>query len=453
MSLQLYNTLTKKKELFTPLNPPKVTVYICGVTVYDHCHIGHARAYVVFDIIRRYLKYKDYDVQFVQNFTDIDDKIIARANERGIPCSELTEAMIGAYFKDMALLNIEPADTYPKATDYITEMQTMIQILIEKGHAYEVNGDVCFSVESFKDYGKLSKKVLEDLVSGSRVQARDDKKNPLDFVLWKKAKSNEPSWDSPWGTGRPGWHIECSAMATQNLGPTIDIHGGGADLIFPHHENEIAQSECATNKPFAQFWVHNGFVTIKNEKMSKSTKNFFLVTDILKEVSGEALRFFLMRSHYRSPLNFTMDLLKESEQSLDRLHNTCRRQDVANTPSPEQETTLTAFKQQFMDAMDDDINFTAAIGVLFDLNKFVNKEQCGQPLFLELGHLLGLFYSVGEDQDKALPIEIDHLIEARAEAKKNKDFAKADALRAQLLNDHHIILEDTAEGTRWKRGS
>ena len=306
MSIKIYNTLSQKKEIFTPIKENEVSFYVCGVTVYDYCHIGHARAYVAFDGIRRYLEYKGYTVNYIQNFTDIDDKIIVRSNEINCDFNELTQKFITAYFTDMDKLNIKRASQYPKATEYIDEIINMINTLIDKQHAYEIDGDIYFAVDTYKDYGKLSKKVLEDLVSGIRVGVSDKKKNPLDFALWKKAKENEPNWNSPWGKGRPGWHIECSAMSTACLDETIDIHGGGADLIFPHHENEICQSECTTNKQFAKYWVHNGFVNIKNEKMSKSKKKLLTVNDILNSYNGEVLRFYLQKMHYRQPLTLVL---------------------------------------------------------------------------------------------------------------------------------------------------
>ncbi len=322
MSIYLYNTLSGKKEVFVPSNPPEVTFYTCGVTSYDYCHVGHARVYVVFDCIRRHLAYRGYSVRFVQNFTDIDDKIIKRSNELGEDWRSLTDRFIAACLEDLVALNVLPAESYPRATAYIDQMQALISVLIDKKAAYVAGGDVYFSVAAFPDYGKLSKKVLEDLVAGSRVGVSDIKKDPLDFVLWKSAKPGEPSWESPWGAGRPGWHIECSAMVLSSFGETIDIHAGGQDLIFPHHENEICQSECATGKSFSRYWLHNGFVTIRDEKMAKSAGNFFTIRDLLAKYSGEVVRFFLLKTHYRSPLGFSLEGLDESAQALSRLQHT-----------------------------------------------------------------------------------------------------------------------------------
>jgi cysteinyl-tRNA synthetase len=450
MTLNIYNTLTKKKEIFKPIKDGEVSFYTCGVTVYDLCHVGHARAYVAFDIIHRYLEYSGYKVNHIQNFTDIDDKILKRANERNISYKELTEENINKYFEDMDKLNIKRANKYPLATEYVLEMQNIIQALIDKKVAY-VEDDVYFSVEKFKGYGKLSKKNMDDLVAGTRVDVAEKKHNPLDFVLWKKAKPCEPSWESPWGAGRPGWHIECSAMVIKELGETIDIHAGGEDLIFPHHENELAQSESYTGKPFVRYWAHNGFVNIQNEKMSKSKNNFFTIRDILKEVSGEALRFFLLRVHYRSPLNFSFDGIKEAQHAFERLQNT-----LVEYPPDENENLpnnlkneLEQFENKFINAMDNDFNYAEAVGILFDINKFINKNKVGSSLLTKLGNILGLFYSLPE-KDEKLSNELMALIEDRTSAKKNRDFAKADSIRDILLKEHGIILEDTKDGVKWK---
>lgn len=450
MPLIIYNTLTQKKEAFISITPGEVRFYVCGVTVYDYCHIGHARAYVVFDTIRRYLKFLGYKVQYVQNFTDIDDKIINRSNELSIPFQQLTETYIQAYFEDMDQLGIVRADHYPKATDYITHMQSLIAKLIEKGAAYVAGGDVWFSVSAFSEYGKLSKKVLEDLQSGARVEVSTVKRSPLDFVLWKAAKAGEPFWESPWGKGRPGWHTECSAMAMHLLGETIDIHGGGEDLIFPHHENEISQSEIATGKPFSRFWIHNGFVNIHNEKMSKSTQNFLTIRDILKEYPGDILRFFLLKVHYRSPLSFSYEGLDEAKKALDRLKTT-----LANIPqnahliTPEIQVQLATFQTHFTDAMSDDFNFSEAIGVLFELNRFINIHQCGVDSLRYLGQILGLFEQP-ESSENSIPEAVQQLAVLRTQAKQQKDYPTADKIRDQLTVLGYKI-EDTADGVRLKK--
>lgn len=449
-SLQIFNTLHRQKEPFKPLTPNEVKMYVCGVTVYDRCHIGHARAYVVFDTIRRYLENSGYTVTYVQNFTDIDDKIIRRANEAGITTQELTRQTIADYFTDMAELNIKPATIYPKATESIPEMHAMITTLIENGCAYPTpDGHVYFAVNQFKDYGKLSGKVLDDLIAGHRVEVSDSKQNPGDFVLWKPAKPGEPSWESPWGAGRPGWHIECSAMAAAALGKTIDIHGGGEDLIFPHHENEIAQSECTYHQPFANYWVHNGFVTIDNEKMSKSLKNFVSLRDILDQFDGQTIRFFLQKAHYRSPINFSDAGLTEAKTALNRLKNTALNAE-SSPPSDGQINALNQFENRFTAAMNDDFNTAEAIGVLFDLNKFINTEKTGQELLVKLCGILGLTFSRETFGENELANRVETLIDERNLARKNKDFKRADEIRNQLLGDG-IALEDTADGTRWHR--
>lgn len=444
-SLVVYNSLSHEKEPFKSIVDAKVSFYVCGVTVYDYCHLGHARAYVAFDVIRRYLTYAGYDVQFVQNFTDIDDKIITRAAEKGMSIQELTEMFIAAFHEDMKTLNIQKADVYPKATKYVGKMIAMIKKLIDKDHAYVAdNGDVCFSIETFKDYGKLSKKDIDDLVAGSRVDVREGKRNPMDFVLWKKAKPEEPSWKSPWGEGRPGWHIECSTMATDVLAETIDIHAGGADLIFPHHENEIAQSECATDKTFANYWLHNGFVTIKNEKMSKSLGNFFTIRDILESYSGEVVRFFLMKMHYRSQLNYTTEGLDEAKQALTRFHTTLKEVSVAE-PHADVASEFTALEDKFHKAMCDDFNYTEAIGVLYEINKLVNVSGSGVSVLKKLGELLGLFFDV--DYSVEIPEEVQVLLDQRNAAKVGKDYAEADRLRDLISDEYGFQLKDTSEGT------
>lgn len=440
----LFNSLTRSKERFVPIVPGKISMYVCGVTVYDFSHLGHARAYVAFDCIRRYLEHVGYQVTFIQNFTDIDDKIIKRSQENGETCDALTTRFIEAYFADMKALNVMSATHYPKATAYVAHMIRLIQGLIEKGAAYVTeSGDVCFSVDSFPSYGKLSKKVLDDLEAGNRVDVNQTKHNPLDFVLWKPAKPGEPVWDSPWGPGRPGWHIECSAMAIEQLGPSIDIHAGGEDLIFPHHENEIAQSECFTGQPFANYWLHNGFVTIKNEKMSKSLKNFFTIRDILKDWEGEVVRFFLLKMHYRSSLQFSNEGLEEAKQALTRLRTTLKS-GVSFEVSDAYQAQFSELSERFHLAMADDFNFAEAVGVLFEINRLVNISKSGISVLKELGQLLGLFYS-GLEKD-VVTSDVQALINARTEAKKAKDFALADAIRKQLLDEFQIELKDTAQG-------
>lgn len=447
-AINLYNSLTRKKEPFIPIEKDKVKFYVCGVTVYDYCHIGHARAYVAFDTIRRYLSHAGYDVDYVQNFTDIDDKIIKRAAESNTSCDTLTDTFIQAYFEDMAQLNIQKANRYPKATTSIGPIIKMIKGLIEKGVAYETQGDVCFEVEKFEDYGNLSGKVIEDLIAGSRVEVSTTKKNPLDFVLWKAAKEGEPFWNSPWGKGRPGWHIECSAMVLQELGETIDIHGGGQDLLFPHHENEICQSQCYTGKPFVNYWMHNGFVNIKNEKMSKSLNNFFTIRDVLKEYSGEVLRFFLMKMHYRSPLNFSEEGLKEAEQALSRLHTTLRNNQSDLDPKVASQPEFEALEARFHVAMSDDFNYAEAIGILFELATLVNTSQSGASVLKRCGDILGLFFS--EDiYQVSLNDSQKKLIDERTQAKKEKNFQRADEIRAILEQEHGLLIEDTRDGVRW----
>lgn len=448
--LVLHNSLSGKKEPFTPLKPGEVSFYVCGVTVYDYSHIGHARVYVNFDCMRRFLEDRGFTVKFIQNFTDIDDKIIARSQESGTPYLALTQTFIEAYLEDMGKLFVKPATAYPKATEHIAFMQEMIATLMAQGAAYEVDGDVIFRVSSFPSYGKLSKKVLEDLQSGIRVERSDKKENPLDFVLWKAAKPGEPSWDSPWGLGRPGWHIECSAMAIQHLGPTIDIHGGGEDLVFPHHENEICQSESFTHQPFANYWLHNGFVTIKNEKMSKSKGNFFTIRDILKEFDGEVIRFFLLKVHYRSPLHFSFEGLQEAKQALQKLRHT-----MATMPLTQPQAEVDAFaliEKRFYEAIEDDFNFTQAIGILFDLNRLIHKTGSGTAVLLKLGQLLGLLNPEPSSEEPVFSEVVWALVAQRQEAKKNKNYALADQLRAELADVHQVILEDTAAGPKLKAG-
>ena len=450
--LTLYNSLTQKKERFQPQNPPKVLMYVCGITAYDDAHIGHARAAVVFDMLRRYLEQKGYHVQHVQNFTDIDDKIIARAKQEGLQETQLSNLFIKRYLEDMASLNVCPAHQYPKATDHVSDMISLIQTLMDKGVAYAAKGDILFSIDQFPDYGKLSKKVLEDLVAGHRVERGDHKKNPLDFVLWKQSKPGEPSWDSPFGKGRPGWHIECSAMVFKTLGLSIDIHGGGQDLIFPHHENEIAQSEACSHQPFAQYWVHNGFVTVHHEKMSKSLKNFWTIRDVLQHFHGQILRFFLLKAHYRMPINFSFDGLKEAQQAFFRLQHTFK---VVLQEEPQSEPDFDALYQRFLQALNDDLNTPEAIGILFDMNKLIHKTKSGLRYLKTMMELLGL--CVLEETASPIPVNILNLIKERQDAKKNKDYAKADALRQALSTQYQVTLEESkddilvmSQGQHWR---
>ncbi len=444
--INVYNTLSGALEPFSPQVPPEVRMYVCGVTVYDFCHIGHARAYVNFDCMRRVLTHFGYTVQYVQNFTDIDDKIIARAHERGISVSELTNTFIEAYFQDMDQLNILRASAYPKATDFVSQMHDMISGLIEKGAAYVVNGDVWCRVSYLNSYGKLSKKVLDDLIAGKRVQTVLEKEHPLDFALWKSTKPGEPYWDSPWGPGRPGWHIECSAMVLDQLGETLDIHGGGEDLIFPHHENEICQSEIFTGKPLSKYWIHNGFVTIKDEKMSKSKHNFYTIREILDQFSGETLRFFLLKVHYRSPLNFSFEGLREAETALKKLSQAV--QQFPPTGAPILHPKLTELVQKFDAALAEDFNFTQAIGVLFEMVHVINSEELPSDALYQCGQILGLF---AQPLDEKPPAEALDLAQARIEAKQAKDYALADQLRARILTEFGWVLEDTKAGIRWKK--
>lgn len=471
--LKIFNTMTNQKEVFTPINDNEVKMYVCGVTVYDFCHIGHARSSIVFDTIRRYLIYKGYKVTFVKNFTDVDDKIIKKSNETGKRIAEVTSMFIKAHDEDMDRLNIMRPDYTPKATEFIDEMIDLCKKLIEKGYAYESDGDVYFKVKSFEGYGKLSKRDLEDLLAGARVEVNEVKNDPLDFVLWKKSKENEPSWDSPWGKGRPGWHIECSAMSSKLLGIPFDIHGGGKDLIFPHHENEIAQSEAAEGKELAKYWIHNGFVNIDKEKMSKSLGNFLTIRDITKEIDPEVLRFFLMTTHYRSPLDFSFDKLYDSESALERIYTTF---DEVNSAMPnnkksdskeEIDKIFDKFYIEFESSMDDDFNTAAAISDIFELIKEINillKNKLNEYSIKYLQEKLELFKST---INKTLGIltktpeewfksnltmdetELKKYIDERNEARKNKNFQRADEIR-YFLQTKGIELLDTVNGTKFR---
>ena len=465
--MQIYNTLTKSKQTFKPLEEGKVKMYVCGPTVYNLIHIGNARPMMVFDTVRRYMEYKGYEVNYVSNFTDVDDKIIKAANEEGVDPSVISERYIEECKKDMASLNVKPATTHPKATEEIDGMLEMIQTLIEKGYAYVAkDGTVYYSTRKFKDYGKLSHKNLDDLQGGMRsllVSGEDQKEDPLDFVLWKPKKEGEPFWVSPWCEGRPGWHIECSVMSRKYLGEEIDIHAGGEDLIFPHHENEIAQSEAANGKPFAKYWMHNAFLNIDNRKMSKSLGNFFTVRDILEKYDAQVLRFFMLSAHYRSQLNFSADLM-EAAKNL-RLTAADRARDFLSKAEEgeikENELALIkeaeSFRAKYEEAMDDDFNTADAIAAIFELVKFMNTNITEEStkafdaaLLAELTELMDILGLNTERKAELLDADIEKLIEERQAARKEKNFARADEIRALLL-EKGIILEDTREGVKWKR--
>ena len=462
--MKILNTLTRRKEEFVPINEGKVGIYVCGPTVYDYIHIGNARPMIVFDTLRRYLEYKGYDVNYVSNFTDVDDKIIKRANEEGVDASVISERYIAEVKKDMAALNVREATTHPKATEEIPDMIEMVKTLIEKGYAYEVNGTVYFRTRKFKDYGKLSKKNIDDLRSGNRdllVSGVDEKEDPLDFVLWKPKKEGEPSWPSPWGDGRPGWHLECSVMSKKYIGDVIDIHAGGEDLIFPHHENEIAQSEAANDTEFARYWMHNGFLKINNEKMSKSLGNFFTVREIAEKYPLQVIRFFMLSAHYRSPLNFSADLVEASKNGLERILTAVDRlKSISGTEGEVDKAVadeMDAFVKKYEAAMDDDLNTADAISVIFELVKYANvnvtEESTKATVELVLNTVTKLCDILGiitEKKKEILDSDIEALIEERQAARKAKNFARADEIRDQL-SDMGIILEDTREGVKWKR--
>ena len=461
--MKLYNSLTREKEEFIPIEPGVVRMYSCGPTVYNYFHIGNARPFIIFDTLRRYLEYKGNEVKFVQNFTDVDDKMINRANEEGITVKELADRYIREYFVDAEGLGIEHATVHPRATEEIDAIIALIQKLEERGYTYTVDGDVYFAVKKFKDYGKLSHQPLENLEAGARIDVDEKKHDPVDFAVWKAKKEGEPAWPSPWGEGRPGWHIECSAMANKYLGKTIDIHSGGKDLIFPHHENEVAQSEAANDAPFAHYWLHNGYINVDNRKMSKSLGNFFTVRDVAKQFDYEVIRFFMLSAHYRSPINFSQELLEQAKSGLERLY-TClenlaflsEKADVVPVTAEIAEE-LDGFRAQFCNAMDDDINTADAIAALFDLVYFANTSLSADSgkaaldstaaLLRELGGVLGL---LGKQQDTSLDDEIEDLIVQRNQARKSKDFQKADAIRDHLKS-MGIVLEDTPQGVKWRR--
>ena len=463
--MQIYNSMTRKKEPFVPLHEGKVGIYACGPTVYNFFHIGNARPFIVFDVLRRYLEYRGYEVTFVQNFTDIDDKMIRRANEEGVTVAEIAERYIAEYFTDAKALGIRPATVHPRATEHIPQIIALIQRLIDKGLAYESQGDVYYRVRAFPSYGCLCGQNLEDLESGARVSVDEVKEDPLDFALWKAQKPGEPAWESPWGMGRPGWHIECSAMSTTYLGDTFDIHGGGKDLLFPHHENEIAQASGATGKPFVHYWMHNGFLNIDNEKMSKSKGNFFTVRDIAKEFDLEAVRMFTLSAHYRSPLNFSREQIAQAQSSLERLYTARDQLKFLLSGAKDREPNetekafmdaCTASKEHFIAAMDDDLNTADALSSIFELVREIFKldasdvsrkaVEFGQETFLGMTDVLGLLMK----KDDGIDPEVQKLVDERAEARKNKDWKRSDELRDQIKAMGYI-LEDTAAGQKVRK--
>ncbi|MCB2184040.1 MAG: cysteine--tRNA ligase [Desulfobulbaceae bacterium] len=485
MTVSIYNTKSGKKEVFSPLEKGHIKLYVCGITAYDFCHIGHARSTLVFDMIVNYLRYKGYKVTYVRNFTDIDDKIIKRAREQHTTTEELANRFIDAFHEDMKSLGNTPPTLEPKATENIPEIIKMIEDLIANGFAYAVDGDVYYKVANFDEYGKLSRRNLDDMMAGARISINEQKQNPMDFALWKSSKPGEPVWDSPWGGGRPGWHIECSAMSRKYLGDSFDIHGGGKDLIFPHHENEIAQSEAASGKPFAATWIHHGFVTIKDEKMSKSLGNFLTIREILEKYPAEVLRFFVFSTHYRTPLDFSETAMKDAEAGLDRL-NTCLAE-ISQLPkegNPDQKsaagkkniTKITSLTERFVKAMDNDFNSAQAMGHIFDAVKALNTIKqalpaspaesdltllhSGAKTIRELAAIMGLLKKdpllyIKEKQDKIISrlditeAEIDNLLQERNKAREQKNWARADEIRDQLLC-HNVEIKDSSEGTTWQ---
>ena len=463
--IKVYNTLNKKKEEFIPLTPGEVKMYVCGPTVYNFFHIGNGRTFIVFDTIRRYFEYRGFKVDFVQNFTDIDDKMIKKANEEGTTVKKIGDTYIKEYYQDADALNIERATVNPRATEFIGEIIKFVKGLVDKGYAYEVDGDVYFSTQQFEGYGKLSGQNIEDLQSGARISVDERKKDPMDFAIWKAQKPGEPAWNSPWGMGRPGWHIECSCMAKKLLGETIDIHAGGSDLKFPHHENEIAQSEALTGEPFARYWLHSAFVNVNNEKMSKSLNNFFTAREILERYDADVIRFLMLSAHYRQQLNFSEDLLESAKASVERIYNAIGNlenliDEVSREEMNEEEKayleSLNKYKEKYIEKMDDDFNTADAITAIFDLIKDTNtnitidssKELAQKALELirELGAPLGMFQKSTKGN---LEEEIEALIAKRQQARKDRDFALADKIRDEL-KDRGIVLEDTPQGVRWK---
>ena len=473
MAIKVFNTLTRKKEELVPLRPGEIRMYVCGVTVYDLSHIGHGRSALAFDVIRRYLRYRGYEVRFIRNFTDVDDKIIKRAHEEGVPPGELAERYIEEYRKDMAALAILPADVEPKATDHIPQMIKLIERLVAKGVAYPLDGDVYFEVKRFPRYGRLSGKNLDELQAGARVEVDERKRDPLDFALWKASKEGEPAWPSPWGPGRPGWHIECSAMSMQYLGESFDIHAGGEDLVFPHHENEIAQSEAASGRPFVRYWIHNGFVNLGAEKMSKSLGNVLTLTELLRHHEPEALRLYLLGTHYRNPLDFSNERVTEAARALERFRNLFEEADrlaAKGTPAPGRDQGLleevAEARRRFEEVMDDDFNTAQAVAVLFDLahrlqsfkSKVTQREAAAGAFLLGVGELMSLGRVLGLFEEPSRPSQavdpelrgkIEALVNARAEARQRRDWAGADRLRDELAR-LGVTVEDGPEGTTWK---
>ncbi|WP_097028502.1 cysteine--tRNA ligase [Clostridium peptidivorans] len=464
--MKVFNTLTRKKEEFIPLQPGIVNMYVCGPTVYNFFHIGNGRTFIVFDTVRRYFEYRGYKVNFVQNFTDIDDKMIKRANEENITVKELGDRFIEEYYKDADALNIERATVNPRATEFIDEIINFVKDLIDKGYAYEINGDVYFNTKSFKEYGKLSGQNLDDLQAGARINVDERKNDPMDFAIWKKQKPNEPAWESPWGMGRPGWHIECSCMAHKLLGETIDIHAGGHDLIFPHHENEIAQSECRTGKTFAKYWMHSAFLNVNNEKMSKSLNNFFTAREILDKYEPDVARLFMLSGHYRTQLNFSEESLEASKAAIERLYNAISnleslleevKVEVISDGERDYLKHLSEYKDKYIEKMDDDFNTADGISVIFDMIRDINtnvttdssKELVNYCLSLirELGNPLGILQKTTK---LTLEKEIEELIEKRQNARKQKNWALSDEIR-DSLKARGITLEDTPQGVRWKK--
>ena len=465
--MKIFNTLSRNKEELIPLTPGEYKIYACGPTVYNFIHIGNARPLCVFDVMRRYLEYRGNKVNFVQNFTDIDDKIIRRANEEGVTFKDISEKYIEEFWVDAKGMNIREATVHPKATENIDEIIDIVSTLIEKGYAYEANGDVYFSTKKFNEYGKLSHQPLEDLEAGARINVGEVKKEPMDFALWKSAKPGEPYWESPWGHGRPGWHIECSAMVRNYLGDTIDIHCGGQDLIFPHHENEIAQSECCNGAPFAKYWMHNGFITVDKVKMSKSLGNFFTVRDVADQYGYEPIRYLMISCQYRSPINYSFDAIEQCKASLERLY-TCRNNmdfslqnavDAAGEKDAEIIAAIDSKKEKFIEAMEDDLNTGEALGAIFELVKEINLNvndgvqskalvEYAIKVFDELMNVLGLLYN--RNAEKSLDDEIEALIQARNDARKAKNWAEADRIRDEL-KAQGIVLEDTPQGVKWHR--
>ena len=465
--MKLYNTLSRKKEEFKPIEEGKVKMYVCGPTVYNFIHIGNARPFIIFDTLRRYLEYRGYDVTYVQNFTDVDDKIIKRSHEEHITPEEVATKYIKEYFVDADGLGIKRASVHPQVTDNIEQIIAFVKELEDKGYAYAVNGDVYFDTKKFKDYGKLSGIKQEELEAGARIEVNDQKRHPMDFVLWKAKKEGEPGWASPWGEGRPGWHIECSVMSNRYLGETIDIHAGGQDLKFPHHENEIAQSEARSGKNFSNYWLHNEYINVNNEKMSKSLGNFFTVREISEIYDLEVVRLFMLSTHYRNPINFSDEILNQSKAGLERLYNAKEKAEftinhLEDSKMTEEEAKLqdelASFRQKFIDAMDDDVNTADAVSAIFELAKFMNSnitenssKEFAQKTLDEFNELTGVLNIVNKDKkEDILDEEIEKLIEQRTEAKKNKNFQLADEIRQQLL-DKGIVLEDTRQGVKWKR--